>query len=70
MIIKIINIFKLYLSTYSQKKTTELYENTYDYEIFIPDKIHNIPVLNYGRNTGTYIYLDNISHEISTETYT
>lgn len=32
--------------------------------------IHNIPVLNYGRNTGTYIYLDNISHEISTETYT
>ena len=61
-----INIFKLYLSTYSQKKTTELYENTYDYEIFIPDKIHNIPVLNYGRNTGTYIYLDNISHEIST----
>ena len=65
-----INIFKLYLSTYSQKKTTELYENTYDYEIFTPDKIHNIPVLNYGRNTGTYIYLDNISHEISTETYT
>ena len=65
-----INIFKLYLSTYSQNKTTELYENTYDYEIFTPDKIHNIPVLNYGRNTGTYIYLDNISHEISTETYT
>ena len=65
-----INIFKLHLSTYSQKKTTELYENTYDYEIFTPDKIHNIPVLNYGRNTGTYIYLDNISHEISTETYT
>ena len=65
-----INIFKLYLSTYSQKKTTELYENTYDYEIFTPDKIHNIPVLNYGRNTGTYIYLNNISHEISTETYT
>lgn len=65
-----INIFKLYLSTYSKKKTTELYENTYDYEIFTPDKIHNIPVLNYGRNTGTYIYLDNISHEISTETYT
>ena len=32
--------------------------------------INNIPVLNYGRNTGTYIYLDNISHEISTETYT
>ena len=65
-----INIFKLHLSTYSQKKTTELYENTYDYEIFTPDKIHNIPVLKYGRNTGTYIYLDNISHEISTETYT
>ena len=65
-----INIFKLHLSTYSQKKTTELYENTYDYEIFTPDKIHNIAVLNYGRNTGTYIYLDNISHEISTETYT
>ena len=65
-----INIFKLHLSTYSQKKTTELYENTYDYEIFTPDKIHNIPVLNYGQNTGTYIYLDNISHEISTETYT
>ena len=42
-----INIFKLHLSTYSQKKTTELYENTYDYEIFTPDKIHNIPVLNY-----------------------
>lgn len=64
-----INIFKLYLSTYSKKKTTKLYESTYDYEIFTPDKIHNIPVLNYGRNTGTYIYLNNISHEISTETY-
>ena len=64
-----INIFKLYLSTYSKKKTTELYENTYDYEIFTPDKIHNIPVLNYGQNTGNYICLNNISHEISTETY-
>ena len=64
-----INIFKLYLSTYSKKKTTKLYENTYDYEIFTPDKIHNIPVLNNGQNTGTYIYLNNIAHEISTETY-
>ena len=64
-----INIFKLYLSTYSKKRTTKLYENTYDYEIFTPDKIHNIPVVNYGQNTGTYIYLNNISHEISTETY-
>ena len=64
-----INIFKLYLSTYSKKKTTELYENTYDYEVFTPDKIHNIPVLNYGQNTENYICLNNISHEISTETY-
>lgn len=48
-----INIFKLYLSTYSKKKTTKLYENTYNYEIFTPDKIHNIPELNYGRNTRT-----------------
>ena len=65
-----INIFKLYLSTHSKNKTTELYENTYDYEIFTQDKIHNIPVLTYGKNTGTYIYLKNIAHEISTETYT
>lgn len=64
-----INIFKLYLSTYSKKKTTKLYESTFDYEIFTPDKIHNIPVLNYGQNTGTYIYLNNISHDVSTETY-
>lgn len=64
-----INIFKLYLSTYSKKEIVTIDENTYDYEIFTPDKIHNIPVLNYGRNTGTYIYLNNISHEISTENY-
>lgn len=64
-----INIFKLYLNTYSKKQTITLNENKYDYEIFTPDKIHNIPILNYGRNTGTYIYLNNISHEISTETY-
>lgn len=64
-----INIFKLYLSTYSKKEIVTIDENTYDYEIFTPDKIHNIPVLNYGQNTGTYIYLNNISHEISTENY-
>ena len=64
-----VNIFKLYLSTYSEKRTTELYENAYDYEVFTPDRIHNIPVLNYGQNTGSYIYLNNISHDTSTETY-
>lgn len=64
-----INIFKLYLNTYSKKQTITLDENKYDYEIFTPDKIHNIPVLNYGQNTGTYIYLKNISHEISAGTY-
>ena len=44
-------------------------ESTYDYEIFTPDKIHNIPVLNNGLKTGTYTYLNNIAHEVSTETY-
>lgn len=64
-----INIFKLYLSTYSNKKTVTISENTYDYEIFTPDKIHNIPVINNGLKTGTYTYLNNLAHEISTETY-
>lgn len=64
-----INIFKLYLLTYSNKKEITIDETIYDYEIFTPDKIHNIPILNHGQNTGTYIYLNNISHEISTETY-
>lgn len=65
-----INIFKLYLSTYSKKEIVTIDENTYNYEIFTPDKIHNIPVLNYGLKTGTYTLLNNISHEISTNTYT
>ena len=64
-----INIFKLYLSTYSKKETITIDENTYDYEIFTPDKINNIPVLNNGLKTGTYTILNDISHEISTETY-
>ena len=64
-----INIFKLYLSTYSRKQTITLNENTYDYEIFTPDKIHNIPVLSNGLKTGSYQILDSISHEISTDTY-
>ncbi len=60
-----INIFKLYLSTYSKKQTITLNENTYDYEIFSQDKLHNIPVLNNGLKTGTYTILNNISHDIS-----
>ena len=64
-----INIFKLYLSTYSKKQTITLNENTYDYEIFTPDTIHNIPVLNNGLKTGNYQILNSISHEISTDTY-
>ena len=60
-----INIFKLYLSTYSKKQTVTLNENTYDYEIFTQDKLHNIPVLNNGLKTGTYTILNNISHDIS-----
>lgn len=64
-----INIFKLYLSTYSNKHTITINENTYDYEIFDIDKIHNIPVLNNGLNTGTYKILNSISHEVSTDTY-
>ena len=64
-----INIFKLYLSTYSKKQTVTLNENTYDYEIFTPDKIHNIPVLSNGLKTGSYQILNSISHEISTDTY-
>ena len=60
-----INIFKLYLSTYSKKQTVTLNENTYDYEIFAQDKLHNIPVLNNGLKTGTYTILNSISHDIS-----
>ncbi len=60
-----INIFKLYLSTYSKKQTVTLNENTYDYEIFTQDKLHNIPVLNNGLKTGTYTILNSISHDIS-----
>lgn len=64
-----INIFKLYLSTYSKNQTVTLNENTYNYEIFTPDKIHNIPVLSNGLKTGSYQILNSISHEISTDTY-
>ena len=60
-----INIFKLYLSTYSKKQTVTLNENTYDYEIFTQDKLHNIPVLNNGLKTGTYTILNSISHDVS-----
>ena len=60
-----INIFKLYLSTYSKKQTVTLNENTYDYEIFTQNKLHNIPVLNNGLKTGTYTILNSISHDIS-----
>lgn len=60
-----INIFKLYLSSYSKKQTTTINEDTLDYEIFSNDKIHNIPTLNYGLNTLTYTTLNNISHDIS-----
>ena len=59
-----INIFKLYLSTYSKKQTVTLNENTYDYEIFAPDKIHNIPVINNGLRTDTYTALNAISHNV------
>lgn len=64
-----INIFKLYLSTYFTKHTITINENSYDYEIFDTDTIHNIPVLNSGLNTGTYKILNSISHEVSTDTY-
>ena len=53
------------MSTYSKKQTVTLNENTYDYEIFTQDKLHNIPVLNNGLKTGTYTILNNISHDIS-----
>ena len=59
-----INIFKLYLSTYSKKQAITLNENTYDYEIFTPDKIHNMPVLNNGLRTDTYTALNAISHNV------
>ena len=61
----IINIFKLYLHTYSKKHTITLNENTYDYEFFTQDKLHNIPVLNNGLKTGTYTILNSISHDVS-----
>lgn len=60
-----INIFKLYLDSYSRKRTTTIDENTYDYEIFTKDKLHNIPILNYGLKTNTYTMLNNIAHDIS-----
>ena len=60
-----INIFKLYLDSYSRKKTKTIDENTYDYEIFTKDKLHNIPVLNYGLKNSTYTILNHISHDIS-----
>ena len=65
-----INLFNLYLATYSNKEISTIDENSYNYEIFSPDKIHNIPILNYGLKTGTYSYLNNISHNISTDSYT
>ena len=64
-----INIFKLYLSTYSKKHAITINENIYDYEIFDTDTIHNIPILNNGLKTQSYKILNSISHEISTDTY-
>lgn len=62
-----INIFKLYLLTYSKKEIITINENTYSYEIFTKDKIHNIPVLNEGLKTGTYTCLNTIAHSNFTE---
>jgi hypothetical protein len=59
-----INILKLYLSTYHKKQTVTLNKSTYDYEIFAPDKIHNIPVINNGLRTNTYTALNAISHNV------
>ena len=59
-----INIFKLYLNTYSKKQTITLNENTYDYEILGNDKIHNIPILNNGLKTDNYVALHALSHNI------
>ena len=53
------------MGTYSKKQTVTLNENTYDYEIFTKDKLHNIPVLNNGLTTSTYTILNSISHDIS-----
>ena len=57
-----INIFNLYLKTYTSKRSININENEYFFTLSNCSGIDNIPILKYGHVTPEYITLRNICH--------
>lgn len=57
-----INIFNLYLKTYTSKRSININENEYYFTLSNCSGIDNIPILKYGHVTPEYITLRNICH--------
>ena len=57
-----INIFNLYLKTYTSKRSININENEFDFTLSSCSRIDNIPILKYGHVTPEYITLRDICH--------
>ena len=57
-----INIFNLYLKTYTSKRSININENEYYFTLSNCSGIDNIPILKYGHVTPEYITLRDICH--------
>ena len=57
-----INIFKLYLQSYSNKEIVKINEDKLDYSIFEGSKPSNVPLLGNGKVTNTYKALYGLAH--------
>ena len=57
-----INIFNLYLKTYTSKRSININENEFDFTLSSCSGIDNIPILKYGHVTPEYITLRDICH--------
>lgn len=57
-----INIFKLYIQSYSNADVKNVNEDNLDYSIFEANKSSNIPVLTAGKITPTYTALHSLAH--------
>lgn len=57
-----INIFKLYAQSYKNTKEITINENNLDFSIFEKQEKGNVPVLNEGIISPTYLALNNLAH--------
>ena len=57
-----INIFKLYMQSYSNTEVIKLNEENLDYSLFENSKSSNLPVLENGKVTPTYNALYALAH--------